>query len=230
MKKSIITGLVFFYAIFFLAGFANSELRGDVDGDGVVGLSDAIIILQIASGTPVPVTLGTVICEPPPNIILGSIYWAEETREILGTVTANIPGCRQDQNGVFWDFNECYNVDCNRLAAGRTNCRSMCSNIETETTTDEQALCTLAATITETNETYTELGRIEWNNQSVLEVVGTVHSNIFGCRHSETSLFWDQTTCLEDCSRLAAGGLNCRSSCNLIAGETTTDELALCTY
>lgn len=222
MKKNFTFGFILFYTIFFLSEFAISAIRGDLDGDGVVGLSDAIIILQVASGSPMPT---------PPTTFLGSLHWAEGTRHVLGSVTDTFPGCRQDQNGIYWDFNTCYNVDCQRLGAGKVNCTSMCSNIETENNlSNQEQYCTLAATITETNETHTELGRIEWSNDTGIVTVDTVHSSIFGCRHSETSLFWDQTACLDDCDGMAAGGLNCRKSCNLIAGDTALDELALCTY
>ena len=222
MKKRFTVILILLSSIFILSEFTNSAIRGDLDGDGVVGLSDAIIILQVVAGSPMPT---------PPTTFLGSLHWANETLDVLGTVTDTFPGCRQDPNGIFWDFNTCYNVDCQRLGAGKVNCTSMCSNIKTENNLNNQEqYCTLTPTIIETNETHTELGRIEWSDDTGIVTVGTVHSSMFGCRHSKTSLFWDQTSCLDDCDGMAAGGLNCRKSCNLIAGDTTIDELALCTY
>ena len=80
----------------------------------------------------------------------------------------------------------------------------MCSNIKAETTTDIGTLC------------------------SGLNVDNVYNSNMMGCRDTLGNISWSQSECLADCSYLAAGGLNCRSACNLMADETINKQVSIC--
>ncbi len=114
-------------------------------------------------------------------------------------------GCRDNVGTLSWDYVGC-SSDCDVLTMGKVNCKSMCSNIEAEITTDEDALC---------------FG---------LNISKAYNVNMMGCREDTSGdISWSQSECLADCTKLAAGGLNCRGACNLIDDETTDKQTTICT-
>lgn len=239
MRKALIT-LLTGVVVFTMTGMGNSSVRGDIDCDGTIGPADIIIALQIMGGTPYAEDLSI----PCGVVILGTIEWNGTSVDYRGSLTSNIAGCTQDGEKVFWDLNLCQDT-CNRLGAGRINCNSMCSNINAEVDTDEVTLCTRTPTITEPQEGNTELGTVSWDSENArIRTTGTVTSSMQGCRQDNSGVYWDHQTCLDDCNaetcvddvctpKLRAGGMNCRSTCNLVRDDANADEAYftnVCTY
>jgi hypothetical protein len=90
MKTTAILVVTFlFFSIFFFCEMSQAETKGDLNGDGRIGLEDTIISLQIVSGV------------RPPNTkeIVTSEYFDEEDEEYSKIVIIN----EEEQRNIFFE-------------------------------------------------------------------------------------------------------------------------------
>jgi hypothetical protein len=88
--------IVFVVLFVGLVGFAQADQVGDMDGDGQVGLTEAIIALQVAAGIVPAASLGQYIQATGDaaagDVLVGKTFSSKEGSDILGTMYNNGAG------------------------------------------------------------------------------------------------------------------------------------------
>jgi hypothetical protein len=111
----LLSGIVFAVNI-------NAEQVGDMNADGQVDTTEAIISLKVAAGLDPGVTLGTYISATgsavAADVLLGKTFSNSSAANITGTMSPPLPtralGCLPDIN--IWDLGQCQ-WDCDAIAS-----------------------------------------------------------------------------------------------------------------